>query len=116
MSLTWKDAVATLLSGGAGIILYGKLKGYNWPLLSSWRLATLALLVIGLGACIIIGSGAVPAKNGWTTTASILGGLAFFLILTGLITGNKLFFFAVGLDIIALWAITTMHHVFIHGG
>ena len=111
MSLTWKDAVATVLVGAAVILTYAKVKGFDWPLLSSWRMGTLALLVIGLGTCIIVGAGVVPTKDSWTITATVLGGTAAALAILGLIMDSKVVFMALAADIVALWLLATVHHV-----
>ncbi len=115
MSLTWKDAAATLLVGAVGIIAYTKIKGTSWPLLGSWRTSTLALLVLGLTTCIIVGSGFVPSKNGWTSIATVLGVAAFIFAIAGLVVNSKLIFLSLAADIFALWAVTTLHHVITPG-
>ena len=115
MSLTWKDAAATTLVGVGGVITYARVKGFSWPLLTNWRMGSLALIVVGLAACIVIGSGAVPAKNTWTTTATVLGGLSFALAIVGLITNSKVVFLVLAADIAALWLLTTVHHVITEG-
>lgn len=116
MALGWRDGVATVLTGGAALIAYAKVKGWDWPLLGSWRIATLILLVLGLGTCIIVGSGGVPAKDGWNIAASVLGGLAFVIGIAGLIFNNQALFVVLAVDIIALWAVATLHHIIAAGG
>jgi hypothetical protein len=111
MSLSWKDGVGTLLVGLAGIISYARIKGFDWPILNSWRLGTLALFIVGIASCIVIGSGTVPEKNAWTITASVLGGVAGGLVLIGLITGSKWAFLALATDILLLWLLTTLDHL-----
>ena len=115
MSLSWKDAAATFIVVTAAAITYAKVKGWQWPLVGSWRGATLVLLLLGLGACIVIGSGTVPVKNSWTTAAAALGGLAFVLAILGVITGSKLAFFMHAADIFILWAVTTFRHIITSG-
>lgn len=111
MTLTWKDAVATLLVVGVGIVTYARLKGFDWPLLGSWRAGVLVLFGLGIATCIVAGSGSVPDKNAWTVAGSVLGGVAFALIIAGLIANSKMVFLALALDILALWLLTTMHHI-----
>jgi hypothetical protein len=115
MSLSWKDALATVLVGTAGVITYARFKGFDWPLLNSWRMGTLALLVIGLGTCIAVGSGVVPTKDIWTMSASALGIVAFGLAILGLALGSKILFFVLAADILLLWIVSTTHHVFTTG-
>lgn len=116
MTLSWKDAVGTLATAGVAAITYARVKGYDWPLVNSWRTSTLALLALGLIGCIVIGSGGAPVKGAWTTAASVLGGAAFMLGIIGVISGSRLIFLLVAADIVLLWAMTTMHHLLATGG
>ena len=111
MSLTYKDAVATVITAGVVVLSYAKLKEYDWPLLGSWRLATLALLILGLGTCIFVGSNITAIKGGWMNAGAAVGGLAMALAILGLIFNNKIMFILLSVSIIALWALTTIHHI-----
>jgi hypothetical protein len=111
MSLTWKDAVATVLTSGVVLIAYAKLVGWNVPLLGGWRLPTAAVFVLGLATCIAAGSGTLPSNNGWTITAGVLGGVAAVLLVAGLIMDSKVVFTLLAADIVALWAVSTIHHL-----
>ncbi len=115
MLITWKDALATTMVGTSGIIVYAKVKGFSWPLLGSWRSAALVLLIIGLATCIIVGSGLTPVKNGWTTSATVLGVTAFIFAIAGIIFNSKLAFLGLAADIFALWLLTTIHHLTLAG-
>lgn len=115
MSLGWRDAAATLATVAAMTITYARVKGYDWPLLGSWRMGTLAVLILGFGACIAAGTGAAPTKDGWTIAASILGGGAAVLGLIGLVAGSKLAFLLLAADIVLLWAVSTVHHLLAKG-
>ncbi|HKX73481.1 MAG TPA: hypothetical protein VJM32_05680 [Candidatus Saccharimonadales bacterium] len=115
MSTGWKDAVATVLTAGVAIVTYAKLKGFDWPLLSSYRTASVIVLALGLGACIAASWNGTPLKDNWTVLASILGVLAFGLGMINLITNNQIIFVALAVDIVALWAITTLHHLIAKG-
>ena len=110
MSISWKDAVATLLTSGIVVIAYAKLKGFSWPLLGSYRVASLILLVLGIGGCIAVSSSGSPFKDAWTTTASILGMAAFGIGLLNLVMNNRLLFIVLAADMVALWVVTTLHH------
>ena len=111
MSLTWRDAVATILTGGVALLTYAKLVGWSIPLLGSWRLSTLAVFALGIGTCIAAGSGGVPANDGWTTIATVLGICAAILLLIGLIFESKLVFILLAADVGMLWLVSTIHHV-----
>lgn len=111
MALGWRDIVATVATAGVMIITYAKVKGWSWPMLGSWRTATVVLLVLGLGACIVAGSGGTPAKDAWTVAASILGGLSFVLGVASLIFNSHMLFVALAINITALWAAATIRHI-----
>jgi hypothetical protein len=102
MSIGWKDAVATVLTAGAAVVTYAKLKGFNWPLLGSYRTASVIILVLGLGACIVASWSGTPLKDNWTILASILGVLAFGLGMINLFANSQMLFIALAADIIAL--------------
>lgn len=110
MSLSWKDAVATMLTGGVGVVMYAKLKGFDWPLLGSWRVAALIVFALGMVTCIAVSGDAISVKNGWTILASVLGGLAFALLIIGLFMNTKLIFIILCVDIFILWVASTLHH------
>ncbi|HET8671399.1 MAG TPA: hypothetical protein VFM05_12465 [Candidatus Saccharimonadales bacterium] len=115
MSIGWKDAMATLFTASAVVVAYAKLKGFDWPLLGSYRTASVVVMVLGLGACIAASWSGTPLKDNWTVLASILGVFAFGLGLINLMANNQLVFVALALDIVALWAITTLHHLVTKG-
>lgn len=112
MSLTWKDTVATALTAGVALIAYAKLMGWEVPLIGNWRLATLAIFILGMGTCIVIGSGGgTPESNVWTITAGVLGALALLLLIVGLVIDSKVAFILLAGDIVVLWAVSTLHHM-----
>ena len=112
MSLTWKDAIATIMVGIAGVLTFAMLKGFDWPLLTNWRTGTLLLMAIGLGTCVFVNSDSLPTKNTWTDAAGALGILAIILSFAGLVSNSKVLFVALAIDIAALWVLGTLHHIF----
>ena len=110
MSLSWKDAAATLLVGAAGVVAYAKIRGFSWPLLASWRVPIIILFTIGLATCILVGSGVIPDKNNWTILATVFGSIAALLLIAGLFIGSKVIFLALMADIVLLWIMATIHH------
>lgn len=111
MVLTYKDAVATLATTAVITISYAKLKGYDWPLLGSWRTATLVLLALGFMTCIFIGSNINSITGVWMNIAAALGVVAILLAFLGLVFDNKTFFILLSANIVALWVLTTIHHI-----
>jgi hypothetical protein len=111
MSVTWRDLIATLLVGVGGVVVYAMLKQLDWPLLTSWRMGTLVLFVLGLGTCIFVGSAGVPEKNSWNTVATVLGVGAIILAIAGLALNSKVIFLFLATDILALWLVATLRHM-----
>lgn len=116
MSLSRKDIAATILVAMAAIVTYVWLQDFHLPFLNSWRIGTLALFLVGIGACITIGADVVPARNWWTVVATTLGSLAFILAALGLIFGSEVIFLTLAADIATLWLVATTHHLLNTGG
>ena len=111
MALSRKDIVATILVAAATLVTYAKLKGFDWPLLGSWRTTTLVLLTLGFGTCVFVGSNVVPTKDAWTLLSSTFGALAVILGIIGLSLGSKTACLALSAVIVVLWLISTTHHM-----
>ncbi len=111
MGITWRDGIATVLVGASGVITYARVKGFSWPLLGSWRLASAVLLVIGFATCIVIGSGVTPVKSAWTIMGGTLGVAAFIVGLLAIITNKELFFLSLAGLVVSLWMLATIHHL-----
>jgi hypothetical protein len=120
MSLTWKDAAATGLTG-SGVVLYAAwLQGATLPLLSSPCALTGAVFVLGMAACGFGGADqALSAGHGalrvYATTASVLGGLALTVALAGLITGSPVLLGLLVTVAAVLWAMATLRHALARG-
>lgn len=109
MKLSWKDAVTTLLAVATAGLGYARLHGWqSWLTGPRWGVLTLG--AIGLAMC-IVGSQNVQAGGFWLMSLSVLGGLSLVLLLVGLITGHAIFFYALALDVLALWLFSTLRHV-----
>ena len=109
-ALTWKDGLATILTGTA-VALYGAhLGGAD---LASGRAVAGAVLVLGLGAC-IAGSGKIFGDGTAKTTVlmiGVLGVLALTAGLIALITGGEVALGMLAGATVALWAIATVRHL-----
>ncbi len=116
MSLSWRDAIATIIIAGVGVLTYAKLSGVNVPLLGNWRLSTLALLLLGFATCVIVGWDVTPSQNAWTAIASTLGVFGLLVGVAGLIFESKFLFVSLAVDITALWVVATLHHLLVGGG
>lgn len=116
MSLTYKDALTTVLAVGVGGIYYIQSKGLQVPVLSSTRWSAAVLLIIGVLMCAF---GAYNFQspgawsNPWAIFAMVLGIGAFVIGLIGLVTGTKVFALGVASMILVLWFATIVRHLFI---
>jgi len=110
MTLSWKDAAATVLTGFTETVAYARLRHYKWPLLHNWRTASLVVLLLGFAICIVAGWGIVLHKNTWTTTATVLGSIAGLAGILGIIFNNKVCFIVLAGAILVLWLLATIDH------
>jgi len=122
MTLTWRDGAATLIGGAALAVYMAVTHGWGWVGISSYRTGALVLGGLGLTMCIVGGklavdeegtpsqAGTLDIKNPWIGFASLLGTGAFALTIAGAITGSTAVFEWLGIDIIVLWALTTLRH------
>jgi hypothetical protein len=110
MALTWKDGATTILALLVLGFSYLMATGYKFPLISSYRWATVVLLVLGIGMC-ALGSARLDTQSNWISLANILGVVAFILIIAGIITGSKMIFLSLSGTIVVLWLVATMRHL-----
>lgn len=113
ITLTWRDAVATATTLVVTFISFAAVRGWNVPILRSYRLSTLAIGVIGLATCIVAGSSsqANGLQGAYAITMASIGGLAFLLTIIGLISGSKVFLLATASAIVVLWVVATIRHI-----
>ena len=107
MTLTRKDAVATVLTLLAVLVFLATHESWGVPLIGdSHRWAAGAIALLGIATC---GQGS-PEKDRATWLLATLGTLALVLAMLALATGSltplSLF---VG-DIVVLWALSTLRH------
>lgn len=116
MSLTWRDLVTTFFAFINMALMYAMVKGIQLPFVPGYRVAILLVGGIGIVMCALSGYDPAVQANALGRTlvsiASALGGVAFILIVFGLITGNKLAFILLTGDVIVLWIMTTLRHIF----
>lgn len=108
--LTIKDAIATILTGFTALFAYLTVDGFRFPMVTNYRIASLVLLIVGIGMCASFSNTQNTTNQTMMTLAGILGGAALILVIAGLITANKIVFILLAADIIVLWAITTLRH------
>jgi hypothetical protein len=111
MRLTWRDGVTTLLAGVVVATYAAYAAGWAIPVVDEVRGATLLIGIVGLAMCIVGGSGStIASRNSFSVPASVLGGAALLLIITGLVTGWSLAVPLLAADTLVLWAISTARH------
>ena len=114
MKLTWRDAVATVLTAGGVATYAAYTQGASLPSLSSPRAVAAAVLALGFLACTVGAPDAFgPAAKRWTTMVGSVLGVA--ILLSGaitLITGGTVALAVLVGTTVALWAFTTLHHAF----
>ncbi len=110
MGLTWKDIATTILALCVFGIYYAMSKGVSLPLITGYRGAILVLALLGIAMCSL--SGGTNTNTGvFFIAASFLGVVALVLIIYGLITGTKIAFVLLAVNLIVLWLIATLRHL-----
>jgi hypothetical protein len=114
MRLTWKDAIATVLTAGIATLYAAFLGGAGLPLVSSPRALAAVTLVVGLTACGIGGTAlTTDTKARWAAyVGGTLGGIAFLAALATMITGSELMLAVLVGTTVALWLMATARHTF----
>ena len=119
-SPTYNPAADNLLGILTLLLVAAVLAGLKLPLISSYRTALVALLVIGMATCMAGGIGRVAAVNAWAHPLSILGYIVGGLILViaaaalmgkplPLISGDRAAFIAIAVLIASKWVLSQIH-------
>ena len=113
MTLTRKDATATLLTLLVVLTYAASYEGWNVPLVGdSVRWATAVILVFGALTC---GQGERTGMSPYTWIATLLGTLALALGVAALVTGSlTVLAVLVAVDVV-LWMLATGRHALQHG-
>ena len=107
MTLTRRDAIATVLTALAALTLLIALAGWNVPLIGdSYRWA--AVVAFLLGAC--AGLSGRPLEGYREPMLGVLGIVALALAILAVATGSAAFLILLVADTIVLWAATTTRH------
>jgi hypothetical protein len=107
MTLSRKDAAAAALTLLAVLAFLATHEGWGVPLIGdSHRWAAGAIALLGSMTC---GLGS-PAKDSATKLLAVLGIAAFALAVLALATGSLTPLSVLVVDMVALWAVSTMRH------
>jgi hypothetical protein len=107
MTLTRKDAEATVLTGLVVLTFAAAHQGWNVPLIgSSYRWAAVVVFALGAVTCTL--GNPTTGKVPMLFMALGIGALAFFVLV--LVTGSLTALSLLVADTVALWAATTIRH------
>jgi hypothetical protein len=115
MRLTWRDAVATGLTGAVLALWAAFLAGVDLPLPGGVRGVAGAVLVIGMVGCAVGGADvARPQVRGWSRTmirlASPLGVVALLAAVVALLSNSAEALAVLVGATVALWVLATVRH------
>ncbi len=104
--MTWKDAIATLLTGAIVTVYAAFLSGTSPRLISSGRGATAAVLVLGMGAWALRplnpGTGHRTALD-FAGVATMISNIALLVAVIGSFTGSTVELTILVVGTVALW-------------
>ncbi len=109
MSLTRRDAAATVLAVVVALVYLSNTHDWGVPLLASNRWAAGAILVVGMAMCFL----GRPADEGATFGVFVLGALgvaALALAISALWTNEQWALALLALVTLVLWAASTVRH------
>jgi len=107
MTLTRKDAAATALTILVVLAFLATHEGWGVPLIGdSHRWAAGAIMLLGAATC-PLGS---PGRGLTTKLCATLGAIALLLAVLALATGSLTPLSLLVVDIVVLWAISTLRH------
>lgn len=111
MTITWRDRTAiTAIITAIGMII-ASFSGVITDNPTSWRAATLLLIILGTGIYVILGPRFLPIKEPWLTISTILHLLAGILSVLALVVGHKIGFVALACTLLGLWISATVYHL-----
>ena len=107
MTLSHKDATATVLTALAVCTFFATHEGWNvWLVGTSHRWAAGVILFLGMASC-SLGS---PDRSRASRLLATLGVLALALAVVALATGSLTLLSLLVVDIVLLWAASTLRH------
>ncbi|HVN62808.1 MAG TPA: hypothetical protein VMT59_16270 [Gaiellaceae bacterium] len=111
MTLTWKDAAATVLTALAVLVYIAAQQSWNvWLIGSSNRWAAGVVLLLGIGACTMGTAGDEMGKHASTRALAAIGALSLLFGLWALVTGSLAALALLVVCTVALWAGSTLRH------
>jgi hypothetical protein len=109
MSLTRNDAASAVLAALVALVYLSNTHDWGVPLLTSNRWAAGAILVLGMGMC-MLGQANTGAGEPGVTALGALGVAALVLAILALATGAQWALAFLALATLVLWAGSTLRH------
>jgi hypothetical protein len=113
MTLTRRDAYATLLLAVGILLALSVIQGWSWPLMNGVRTGIIALGVTGMLSCSISGwaEGQPSLKSPFMIIGALLGVVALGVGLIGLFADSMVYLVVMMTAIVALWLVTVVHRL-----
>lgn len=111
MTMTWRDGTTMISIIVVVVMIIAGLGGVIMDDPTSWRAATLLLIILGIGIYAIFGPRFLPIKEPWLTISTTLHLLAGVLSVLALIVGHKVGFMVFGFVLLGLWISATVYHL-----
>lgn len=112
MHLTQKDGVAAVLAIGVILVAAAVVGGWDWPLLGSYRVGAIAVLLLGMGQCAqgtaIQDKGSM--RDPFVITMSVLGVGALGAAVWAIVANTETAFMVQVAITLAMWLISTIRH------
>lgn len=110
MGITWKDAVTTVLAAGVITVAVAVVQKWGTPILSSARLASVIILAVGVGMCILSGYDPEKLNSTYAGLMSMIAGLAGIAAILGVVFGTGFFVVIAAGAVGILWLVSTIRH------
>jgi len=111
LHFTWRDTVAIIIVALAALLTAAIFTGFIEQSLAGWRIATLLLLLLGMGALVTLGPTSVPERGLWSVAGIGLSVLAIAFGFLGIVLANATVFLILLTDLALLWAIVIPTHL-----
>jgi len=115
MRITWKDAITTISTAGAGVLAYAYFNDYTWPLVSNINWVIGGMLALGL-ITLVAGFAFDKFSNDyWDLVGVALAlGLGSVAVMAWSFTADG-YIMAMLVGVALCWAVSLSHHIEEHG-
>ena len=118
--LTWRDGVAAVCAVTIGLVTFAVANAWQWPLLGSYKAASVALLVLAIPMCAIGGNAfwdsvafehpVQALRDPYLAVDIALAPVAIVVVIESLVNGTQEWFLALAAVIGVKWVVATMRH------